>query len=376
MQVGYTDENGDPQCCVPEAYQGRVPQSPTTLSASATLLLLPTGLSVHSQPAASYTAASTTNVAVTLQLLPAVAVISGHPFSVAMASVSESGVPLPAKCIAIILCLLKTNFLFRSFYQQRRSRLKCGLSLPLTLQPISPARSASFNALSGTAFDSSARSTLTVGIVKDAGSSFTINFEAQSSGSTLFNADTNAFTINVASISVTTQPAAAYQYSSGSSTVSPSLTVSLRSSGGDNLDNATPSVSAVLSETSGSLIGGSVASSSQSQSAVSGSVTFTYAVSLEGGDSYRFSVSCMTASVNSNVFAINPFALAVSTQPSAVVQYPNSASSVSTGTAVVELKDGSGNTLTGSSTDSRSMTVTFQEISGAGTVFVHLHIMP
>ncbi len=93
MQVGYTDENGDPQCCVPEAYQERVPQSPTTLSASATLLLLPTGLSVHSQPAASYTAASTTNVAVTLQLLPALAVTSGHPFAIAMASVSESGVP-------------------------------------------------------------------------------------------------------------------------------------------------------------------------------------------------------------------------------------------------------------------------------------------
>jgi hypothetical protein len=241
VQVGYLDENGDPQCCVPEAYQERVPQSPTTLSASATLLLLPTGLSVHSQPAASYTAASTTNVAVTLQLLPAVAVISGHPFSVAMASVSESGVPLPAKCIAIIVCLLKTNFLFRSFYQQRRSRLKCRLSLPLTWQPILPTRSASFNAPSGTAFDSSARSMLIVGIVKDAGSSFTINFVAQNSGSTLFSAGTDAFTINVASISVTTQPAAVYQYSSGSSTVSPSITVSLRSSGGDNLDNATPS---------------------------------------------------------------------------------------------------------------------------------------
>jgi hypothetical protein len=206
---------------------------------------------------------------------------------------------------------------------------------------------------------------LTVGILKDAGSSFTINFVAQNSGTTLFSAGTDAFAINVASISVTTQPAAAYQYSSGSSTVSPSITVSLRSSGGDNLDNATPSVSAVLSETSGSLVGGSVASSSQSVSAVAGSATFTYAVSLEGGDSYRFSVSCLTASVNSNLFAINPFALVVTTQPSSVVQYQNSASSVSTGTVVVELKDGSGNTLTGSSTDGRSMVVTLQEDSGA-----------
>jgi hypothetical protein len=79
----------------------------------------------------------------------------------------------------------------------------------------------------------------------------------------------------------------------------------------------------------------------------------------------------MTASVNSNNFAINPFALVVTTQPSAVVQYQNSASSVSTGTVVVELKDGSGNTLTGSSTDGRLMVVTLQEDSGAAIVSFH-----
>jgi hypothetical protein len=180
----------------------------------------------------------------------------------------------------------------------------------------------------------------------------------------MFSSTTDGFTINVAAIVVATQPAGAYHYASGSSTVSPSITVSLRSSGGDNLDNATPSVSVILSETSGALVGGSVASSSQSAAASAGSATFTYAVALESGDSYRFSVTCMTASVNSNVFAINPFALAITTQPSAVVQYPNSASSVSIGNVVVALKDGNGNTLTGSSTDSRSIAVTLQETAG------------
>ena len=181
----------------------------------------------------------------------------------------------------------------------------------------------------------------------------------------MFSVTSNAFTINVASIAVTTQPSAAYQYASGSTTVSPSIAISLRSSTGDNLDNATPSVSAVLAEVAGALVGGSVASSSQSATASAGVASFTYAVSLESGDSYRLSIASMTASVNSNSFAINPFALVITSQPSAVIQYQNSASSVSTGTAVVVLKDGAGNTLTGSSTDSRSVLVTLQETSGA-----------
>jgi hypothetical protein len=175
---------------------------------------------------------------------------------------------------------------------------------------------------------------------------------------------TSSFTINVASIAVTAQPASAYQYASGSATVAPSITVSLRSSDGDNLDNASPLVSSVLAETAGSLVSGSVASSSQSATAAAGVAAFTYTVSLESGDSYRFSISSMTASVNSNIFAINPQALVVTTQPSSVVQYANSATSTPTGTVVVVLKDGAGNTLTGSSTDSRSVAVTFQETAG------------
>jgi hypothetical protein len=180
----------------------------------------------------------------------------------------------------------------------------------------------------------------------------------------MFSITTNSFTINVASIAVTAQPASAYQYASGSATVAPSITVSLRSSDGDNLDNASPLVSSVLAETAGSLVSGSVASSSQSATAAAGVTTFTFTVSLESGDSYRFSISSMTASVNSNMFAINPYALVVTTQPSSVVQYANSATSVPTGTAVVVLTDGAGNTLTGSSTDSRMVAVTFQETAG------------
>jgi hypothetical protein len=79
-------------CYYTSYYQDRVFKGTTSMSVSHTLLLLPTGFTVYSQPASTYTAASTTNVAVTLQLLPAVVVVSGHPFSVAMASVSESGV--------------------------------------------------------------------------------------------------------------------------------------------------------------------------------------------------------------------------------------------------------------------------------------------
>jgi hypothetical protein len=198
----------------------------------------------------------------------------------------------------------------------------------------------------------------------------------------MFSITTNSFTINVASIAVTAQPASAYQYASGSATVAPSITVSLRSSDGDNLDNASPLVSSVLAETAGSLVSGSVASSSQSATAAAGVTTFTYTVSLESGDSYRFSISSMTASVNSNIFAINPYALVVTTQPSSVVQYANSATSVPTGTAEVVLTDGAGNTLTGSSTDSRTVAVTFQETAGECKTrgrllhFIHPHTRP
>lgn len=72
-------------------YQERVDLGTTSMSAAATLLLLPTGVTVHTQPASSYTAASTTNVVVTLQLAPAITVTSGHPFTAEMTSVSESG---------------------------------------------------------------------------------------------------------------------------------------------------------------------------------------------------------------------------------------------------------------------------------------------
>jgi hypothetical protein len=205
---------------------------------------------------------------------------------------------------------------------------------------------------------------LAVGILKDAGSGFTISYITKNNQNSMFSITTNSFTINVASIAVTAQPASAYQYASGSATVAPSITVSLRSSDGDNLDNASPLVSSVLAENAGSLVSGSVASSSQSATAAAGVTTFTYTVSLESGDSYRFSISSMTASVNSNIFAINPYALVVTTQPSSVVQYANSATSVPTGTAVVVLTDGAGNTLTGSSTDSRTVAVTFQETAG------------
>ncbi len=205
---------------------------------------------------------------------------------------------------------------------------------------------------------------MTVGIVKDAGPGFAISFVTMNGPASMHSVTTNTFTINVAAIAVTTQPASVYQYASGSATVSPSITISLRSSDGGNLDNASPLVSATLSETSGSLVSGSVASSSQSTTAAAGVASFTYAISLESGDSFRISVSSTTASVISNTFAIDPYELVITNQPSSVVQYANSATSVSTGTVTVLLKDGNGNTLTGSSTDSRVMSVTFQEPLG------------
>lgn len=101
----YTDGDGNGQygrhpdcgccesvCCTTENYQGRVDIGTTSMTASASLLLLPTGVSVLTQPTSTYTAATTTAVSVTLQLAPAVTVISGHPFTAEMSSASESGI--------------------------------------------------------------------------------------------------------------------------------------------------------------------------------------------------------------------------------------------------------------------------------------------
>ena len=90
-QVNYLDENNDEQCCISEDYQDRVYVGETPMSASASLLLLPTGVSVLTQPSSAYTAATTTSVSVTLQLAPAVPVTNGHPFTAEMTSASESG---------------------------------------------------------------------------------------------------------------------------------------------------------------------------------------------------------------------------------------------------------------------------------------------
>jgi hypothetical protein len=91
-------------CCTTQYYQARVHSGTSSMSASASMLLLPTGVTVHSQPASSYTAASTTNVVVTLQLAPAFTVTSGHPFTAEMTSVSESGAML-RKNLYILLFL-------------------------------------------------------------------------------------------------------------------------------------------------------------------------------------------------------------------------------------------------------------------------------
>jgi hypothetical protein len=211
---------------------------------------------------------------------------------------------------------------------------------------------------------SSAEVSLTVSIIKDAGTGFTLTFATKVAGTSLQTLTTNSFTINVASIAITSQPAASYEYGSGSSTVVPTLSVSLRSTTNENLDNASPPVTAVLSEASGTLTSGSVSSDTQTTSAVGGQLTFSYVLSLEAGDSYRISVSSMTASVTSNTFAVNPAYIIISTQPASVIQYAASSSSVATGSVVIQLKDGNGNTLTGCSTDSRSLTVALQETYG------------
>lgn len=72
-------------------YQARVEVSTSSMSVSAAILVLPTGVSVLTQPSSAYTAASTTAVAVTLRLSPAVPLTGGHPFSAEMVAVSESG---------------------------------------------------------------------------------------------------------------------------------------------------------------------------------------------------------------------------------------------------------------------------------------------
>jgi hypothetical protein len=81
----------DTLCCQTEYYQDRVATGTTSMSASASMLLLPTAVSVLSQPSSSYTAASTTSISVTLQLTPAVQITNGHPFSAQMTAVHESG---------------------------------------------------------------------------------------------------------------------------------------------------------------------------------------------------------------------------------------------------------------------------------------------
>ena len=214
------------------------------------------------------------------------------------------------------------------------------------------------------AFGSDARAVVTVGIIRDAGTGFTITYSVKNDQSQLFRVTTDAFTIGVASIAVTVQPAASYQYALGSPVVSASATVSLRSSDGDNLDHATTSVSAELTETAGALVSGSVASSLQSAAAAGGTASFTYTISLESGDSYRMTISSPPASTNTDAFAINPFEMVVASQPLATVQYAAAATAAPIGTVEVLLKDGAGNTLVGSSSDSRLAAASLQERSG------------
>jgi hypothetical protein len=90
----YQEEVGT-TCCDGDGleynYNYQSHQGDTSMSDSKNVLLLPTGLSVHTAPSSSYTAASTTNVAVTLQLSPAYTVTTGHPFTAEMTAVSKAG---------------------------------------------------------------------------------------------------------------------------------------------------------------------------------------------------------------------------------------------------------------------------------------------
>jgi hypothetical protein len=66
--------------------------SPTTMSASKQLLLLPSGASIYTQPSSSYTAASTTSVSVTFRLNPVLTVVSGYTgFSAEFVVANEQG---------------------------------------------------------------------------------------------------------------------------------------------------------------------------------------------------------------------------------------------------------------------------------------------
>jgi hypothetical protein len=94
------------------AYQDRVEVSTSSMSVSASILLLPTGVSVLTQPSSAYTAASTTAVTVTLRLSPAVILTDGHPFAAEMVAVMESGV-FAKRHLSIAFCVSCLIFVVR-----------------------------------------------------------------------------------------------------------------------------------------------------------------------------------------------------------------------------------------------------------------------
>ena len=89
-----------------EYYQDRVHTGDVAMSASVAMLLLPTSVTVQSQPSSSYVAATTTNIEVTLELQPAVQLTSGHSFAAAVDDVTESG------AVARIVMFTATHFCF------------------------------------------------------------------------------------------------------------------------------------------------------------------------------------------------------------------------------------------------------------------------
>ena len=91
VSVTYTVEVQQYEEQTLEETPSRVDLGSTSLTVSGTLLLLPTGVAIQTQPSSAYTAATATNVAVTVQLQPAVTLTSGHPFTAEMTSVSELG---------------------------------------------------------------------------------------------------------------------------------------------------------------------------------------------------------------------------------------------------------------------------------------------
>ena len=83
--------------------------SPTTMSASKQLLLLPSGASIYTQPSSSYTAASTTSVTVTFRLNPVLTVVSGYTgFSAEFVVVNEQG----AICVRLQLANARLHAVF------------------------------------------------------------------------------------------------------------------------------------------------------------------------------------------------------------------------------------------------------------------------